>query len=181
MDAEDEPSGSGMLTGMKLILGLSVLVLVVIAWRMFHRPSPQSSVVPAATVPAATVPSATVPQSVSAVPKPSPEMSTLPTAAVVPSQTTGRAAGAKTQWRVIAFTYNHEDQAKGKVAQIAEKNPDLQPEVFRPNDHAPYLVTIGGVMSREDAFALANKARSEGVAPDVYAQNYRPSPTSAAK
>jgi hypothetical protein len=184
VELEDESSGSGMWTGLKLILGLSVLVLVVIAWHMFHHPSPESTAAlatpaPAATVPSATVPAATAPQPVPAVPKPSPEVGTA--AAVVPSQTAAAVRGGRTQWRVIAFTYNHEDQAKGKVAQIAVKHPDLQPEVFRPNDHAPYLVTIGGVMSREDAFALANKARDEGVAHDVYAQNYRPLPVSADK
>ena len=175
IDAEDEPSGSGTWTGMKLVLGLSVLVLVVIAWHMFHRPSPpQSTAAPVTPMTTATVPATTVPQPASVASKPSAEVSTTPIAAVVPSETTGKAASGRTQWRVIAFTYNHEDQADGKVAQLAEKHPELQAEVFRPNDHAPYLVTIGGVMSREDAFALANKARTEGVAPDVYAQNYRP-------
>jgi eukaryotic-like serine/threonine-protein kinase len=49
----------------------------------------------------------------------------------------------------------------------------LRPEVFTPNGRAPYLVTVGGVMSRDEAFAMARKARSEGLPRDSYAQNYR--------
>jgi len=78
----------------------------------------------------------------------------------------------RVQWRVVAFTYNHADQAQKKVATIAQKNADLQPEVFTPTGRAPYLVTVGGVMSRDQAFAFAQKVRSLGLPHDTYAQNY---------
>jgi eukaryotic-like serine/threonine-protein kinase len=58
------------------------------------------------------------------------------------------------------------------VASIAQKHSELRPEVFTPNGHAPYLVTVGGAMSRDDAFAMARKARDEGLPRDSYAQNY---------
>ena len=65
------------------------------------------------------------------------------------------------QWRVVAFTYNHEDQAQAKAARVREQHPELRPEVFTPSGSAPYLVTIGGAMGRDDAYALAQKARAE--------------------
>jgi hypothetical protein len=74
---------------------------------------------------------------------------------------------------VIAYTYNHEAQAKEKVGQIAGKHPELRPEVFTPTGHAPYLVALGGPMSREEAFAFAGKAKRAGLPRDLYAQNYR--------
>jgi hypothetical protein len=77
------------------------------------------------------------------------------------------------RWRVIAFTYSQEEQARQKAAAIAQEHPDLSPTVFRPNDHSPYLVTLGGPMSREDAFAFSGKAKREGMPKDTYAQNYR--------
>jgi len=77
------------------------------------------------------------------------------------------------QWRVIAYTYNHEAQAKEKVGQIAGKHPELRPEVFTPNGRAPYLVALGGPMSRNEAFAFAGKAKRAGLPRDLYAQNYR--------
>lgn len=175
--AEDESSGSGMWTGLKVVLGLSVVVLLLVAWRMFHsRPAEQNNAAQVASAPAAVVPE----NPPVAAPKPSPVVDTAPAsvAAVTPSQTAATVKGGRTQWRVIAFTYNHEDQAKTKAARVAEKHPDLQADVFSPSGHAPYLVTIGGVMNREDAFALARKARSEGLAQDVYAQNYRGGATS---
>src|SRR5258707_410807 len=41
------------------------------------------------------------------------------------------AAGAGT-WRVVAFTYNHQDQADHKAYTINDKHPDLQASVFSP-------------------------------------------------
>jgi len=76
-------------------------------------------------------------------------------------------------WRVIAFTYSREDQAQQKVAEIAQSHPDLNPTVFAPNGHGPFLVTLGGPMSMEDAFAFSGKAKREGMPKDTYAQNYR--------
>ena len=82
------------------------------------------------------------------------------------------AAGVHSQWRVVAYTFNHEDQAQHKSVTIATRYPELHPEVFTPTGQAPYLVTIGGAMSRDEAFALAAKARKEGLPGDTYAQNY---------
>lgn len=86
------------------------------------------------------------------------------------------AAGAPnqaTQWRVVAFTYNREDQAAQKAHAIAAKHPNLKPEVFSTTGRAPYLVTLGGWMTREQAAAVRSRGRSEGLPRDVYAQNYR--------
>ena len=83
-----------------------------------------------------------------------------------------RAAGGRTQWRVIVYTYDRENEAQKKSATIAQKHPDLRPAVFSPTGRAPYLVTIGGVMSRDEAFALARKSRGAGLPRDTYAQNY---------
>ena len=93
-------------------------------------------------------------------------------AAMHPARYSVRGAQARTQWRVIAYTYNRRDQAQKKAATIASKNPDLRPEVFTPTGRAPYLVTVGGVMSKDDAFAFARKMRSRGLPRDTYAQNY---------
>ena len=89
-----------------------------------------------------------------------------------PARYPTRGAQSRTQWRVIAYTYNHRDQAQKKVATITGKYPDLHPEVFTPTGRAPYLVTLGGVMSKDDAFAFARKARSRGLPRDTYAENY---------
>jgi len=85
------------------------------------------------------------------------------------------ASDSRGHWRVIAFTYSREDQAQQKAAEIAQSHPDLSPTVFRPNGRGPFLVTLGGAMSREEAFAFSGKAKREGMPKDVYAQNYRSS------
>jgi hypothetical protein len=73
---------------------------------------------------------------------------------------------------VVAFTYNREDQARKKSSSLAQKHAELRPEVFSPKGRAPWLVTIGGPMERDDAYALARKARALGMPRDTYAQNY---------
>ena len=44
--------------------------------------------------------------------------------------------------------------------------------VFSPTGRAPYLVTVGGSMSHDQAEAFRNKARNEGLPRDTYMQNY---------
>lgn len=80
--------------------------------------------------------------------------------------------GTRTQWRVIAFTYNRKEDAQKKADTIAQKHPDLQAAVFSPKGRAPYLVSIGGVMNKDAAFALAHRSRGMGLPRDTYAQNY---------
>jgi eukaryotic-like serine/threonine-protein kinase len=87
--------------------------------------------------------------------------------------TAQRSESGHGNWRVVAFTYNREDQARQKAAEIAQSHPDLNPGVFTPNGHAPFLVILGEPMSKQDAFALSGKAKREGLPRDIYAQNYR--------
>jgi hypothetical protein len=72
----------------------------------------------------------------------------------------------------VAYTFNRENQAKQRADSLAKRDPSLNPEVFTPNGRAPYLVTVGGPMTREQAEAFKKKARSAGLPRDLYAQNY---------
>lgn len=74
---------------------------------------------------------------------------------------------------MIVYTYNSDDIAQQKAAEIAQSHPDLSPTVFTLSGHAPFLVTLGGAMSQQEAFALSGKAKREGMPRDTYAQNYR--------
>ncbi|MFT4114971.1 hypothetical protein, partial [Silvibacterium sp.] len=83
------------------------------------------------------------------------------------------AADARPGWRVIAYTYNHEDQAQHKAETVGREHPELHPHVFTPTGGAPYLVELGDVMPRDQAFALAGLAHRDGLPHDVFARNYR--------
>jgi hypothetical protein len=77
------------------------------------------------------------------------------------------------KWRVVAFTYNYQDQADHKARTINEGHPDLQASVFSPKGSgAPYLVTLGAATDKVSAFRLRDKAVTEGLPKDTYAQNY---------
>jgi eukaryotic-like serine/threonine-protein kinase len=157
---EEEPQGFNL---RKIAYGVGALLIVFLIWFFAHgRSGHESGAAPETAAPAV------VAQGSDAAPGAAPAA-----AANVPAPQTHAPVGNKRdQWRVVAYTYNHESQAQQKVASIAQKHSELRPEVFTPNGHAPYLVTVGGAMSRDEALAMARKARDEGLPRDSYAQNY---------
>ncbi|HTX74627.1 MAG TPA: hypothetical protein VMD29_00385 [Terracidiphilus sp.] len=135
------------------------LAVVLFGWFLIHRWSGGQA-------------AATAQPAAAALPAPpSPAPSALPQASQH-AQAGHPGAQARTEWRVVAFTYNRENQAQKKASSLAQKYPALQPEVFSPNGRAPWLVTLGGALEHDAAYALARKARSLGLPRDTYAQNY---------
>ena len=142
--------------------GVAALVLLLCAWAVVHawgRHQEKSAVsqgvaqpMTPAVQPSAATPSVVVPEA----PR-----------AIAPA-----VAEAHAGWRVIAFTYNRRVDAEKKVSDLRRTHPELSPEVFSAKGHAPYLVSVGGVMSREAAYALARRSRALGLPRDMYAQNY---------
>jgi eukaryotic-like serine/threonine-protein kinase len=151
------------------IAGAVVLVLLLFFfWRMMR--SERSGGADAASKPITTLAAPGPGEGPAAATAPVPTTAGKPTGAVGP---TGRAPTAgRTQWRVVAYTFNRESQAQQKADSLKKRNPSLAPEVFTPNGGAPYLVTVGGPMTREQAEAFKKKAISAGLPNDVYAQNY---------
>ncbi len=178
---EEEPRG---IEKRRLVIGVGAMLLLLLIWFFVHgRAAKSNGTVQTVAPPVVAQGSdAAATQGVAAQ---APEASPAPVAASAPpaasepasvpsapeTTTTGDARG---QWRVVAYTYNREAQAQQKAASVAAKHPELKPEVFTPNGHAPFLVAVGGTMSRDEAFALVKKAKREGLLPhDSYAQNYR--------
>jgi hypothetical protein len=168
----EEPRG---IEGRRLAIGVGAILLLAVVALFVHGRAKSGAVQANASVPAiateggASTPAPALdtpaPDSVAAVPAVAKPEASVPAAAV--------ATNVAGQWRVVAFTYNGEKLAQQKAASVAAKHPDLRPEVFTPSGHAPYLVTVGGTMSRDEAFALVKKGRAEGLPRDSYAQNYR--------
>jgi hypothetical protein len=171
---EEEPRGLEL---KKIAYGVGALLLVLLLiWFFVHgrasssssRGAVQSAAAPAVVAQGDAGTAGSAPSAAS----PNPAVDPNPAANVPTVQRQAAVGNGRDQWRVVAFTYNHESQAQQKAAAIAQKHSELRPEVFTPNGRAPYLVTVGGAMSRDEAFALARKARSEGLPRDLYAQNY---------
>lgn len=155
--------------------GVGILLLVLLGWYFVHsRTASSKSVAPEA---AATAPIA--PTTAPVIPKSSAARGASSNAAPHAAAKTPVAVGLNAsdpgsgKWRVIAFTYDRQELAQQKVASITQNNPDLNPSVFTPNGHGPFLVTLGGQMSKQEAFAFSGKAKREGMPKDTYAQNYR--------
>ncbi len=183
VDSDGEPKRNGLLVAISV--GVLLLVLLGIYFFRAARAGQGRSVVQD-TPSAVTVPqqsSENRPPARDAASAPVPEAPPKPSAtsansrAATPREgrvvTAAEGASESGQWRVVAFTYNRESQAAQKAEAIAARHPGLRPEVFSATGRAPYLVTLGGWMSADQAAALRRKARSQGLARDVYAQNYR--------
>jgi eukaryotic-like serine/threonine-protein kinase len=165
VSVKEESAVPGGRSGMKIAIAVAALLVIWLGWHLLHgRSGGQSSAPQAASRPAPIVDTAAR--------KPVVENAPTNAAASVPPVQEG-VTGGRDQWRVVAFTYNHEGQAQDKAKTIGQSHSDLKPEVFTPNGRAPYLVTLGGPMSRDQAFALSGKAKREGLPRDIYAQNYR--------
>jgi hypothetical protein len=178
---EQEPNR----TKMWAAIAAAVLVLLILGWRMMRsEPANATGAKPVSTLAdpsaATSTPAIAKPTAnrysngkASAV-RPAPSTSASATVArnTTPAPVVTGGAGAKTIWRVVAYTYNRQDQAQQKADSIKSQHPGLTPEVFSPSGRAPYLVTVGGPMSHDAAESFRNKARSQGLPHDVYAQNY---------
>jgi hypothetical protein len=146
------------IAGIVAVLILLFTWVIAHAWNAHrHEPTQTAAVSPSAAQPATQIPASPAPQ---------------PIAADLPRVSLPASAGARANWRVIAFTYNRRTDAENKVSGIARSHPELQPAVFTPSGRAPYLVSIGGVMDRDAAYALARRSRSQGLPRDSYARNY---------
>jgi serine/threonine protein kinase len=77
-------------------------------------------------------------------------------------------------WRVIVFTYAREPDAEKRAQSLNERHPNLDAKVFSPNGQgSPYLVTVGGNMTREEAARLRQRVVGLGLPRDSYIQNYK--------
>ncbi|MBS1821599.1 MAG: hypothetical protein JST61_06450 [Acidobacteria bacterium] len=161
----------------------AIVLLLAIGWRLMRSGPAADAAKPVSTPGAANAKSnaIAVPATVTAEAKPSaaklagkgaPPRQAAPSSAPVARATSPATVEGRTQWRVVAFTYNRQDQAQHKADTIAREHPSLNPEVFTPTGHAPYLVTVGGAMGREQAEAFKQKARGQGLPRDIYTQNY---------
>ena len=134
----------------------AIVMLTIILWNTaFSRR-------PAADTHAAVAES--VPRAVSAQPLQNPTASTTPSNLFTSSEQAG--------WRVIAYTYNYEQQARAKAQKIRQRYAALEPQVFSPTGHAPYFVALGGPSDAASAVALRNRARRAGLPKDTYARNF---------
>ena len=92
---------------------------------------------------------------------------TTPAATAVP------APAGRPLWRVIAYAYTSSPPAEKKAADINQKRPDLQAQVFHPAGRkSMYLVALGGRMTRSEALKLRRRARAEGLPRDIYIQSF---------
>lgn len=177
-----------------MYVAAAALVVVLLIWVLRSKPSRTANAVPAAATPATqtTAPAVSTPanNSTAANSKAWPTRTLEPdksgagtTSARLPAvlgkpSSASKPAGAVSSaavWRVVVYTFNRQEDAEKKVRTINSKHPRLEAQVFSPSGHSsPYLVTVGGRMTREDAARFRRGAVGSGLPRDSYIQNYKP-------
>lgn len=170
------------------IAAIAIMLLVLLGMYFAFRRPPASTQVTGEAHPAATAN-----EPAAAAPTPNPDAvpakqaASAMGAAAPPHETTHPArssaallppavpdsTGERTAWHVIVYTYTRQDAAQHKAEELAQRYPQLEPQVFSPHGRAPYFVALGGAMDRDAAMARRDAARKAGLPPDTYAQNYR--------
>src|SRR3984885_6717870 len=140
-------------------------------------PNPRQAA-PAAVPPAATPTgdAAATPETAKSAPRPEARTEARAAARPAPTNPATDAAptsGERSVWHVVAYTYLYESAAQRKATELAAQYPKLEPQVFSPTGHAPFLVTLGGGTNRQEAFARRDAARTAGMPSDTYAMNFR--------
>ena len=159
------------------ILAAMAVVAVVVVIMLVHFSGGSSASNPPAPAPVVSQPSPKV--VVRTPPAPSSTRPAPARPAVVPAQpaiartTSVPLSAMQAGWYVIAYTFNRADQAAIRVAAIAKKDPSLQPKIVTPGGHSPYLIALGGPMTRPQAEALLKRARESGLPRDTFVRNYK--------
>ncbi len=133
----------------------------------------KASYTPATYTPAgATAPKAVstdAPSTHAAIAKPSAALSA--TAKPIGVQPNSGAASATGAWRVIAYTYNRQDQAESRAKALQQQHAALDPQVFSPRSGV-YLVALGSGTDSHNAAKLRAQAIHEGLPADTFIRNF---------
>ena len=140
------------------VIAAAVVLALATIWILYgwlHRATP---VKPAVAVQAQQAPAAGTPAT--SIAKPAAAQSIL------------NGAAADRVWRVVVYTYRHRSQAQHKAGVIEQRYPQLHADAYAARGGA-FLVTVGGAMTREEAFAERERVVRMGLPHDAYAQNFR--------
>jgi serine/threonine protein kinase len=154
---------------------LSVAGLSVVAVALWPSGQSRTPAAPATPVPVASRPAPPAQGAVTEAPvvqKPSPY---TPPSSAPPAARPAVDSAARQErpyWRLIVYTFSDREHAAQRVAALNKQHPAFKAAVFTPSGSAPYLVALGGRMSREDAAQLRARARGQGLPRDSYIQNY---------
>ena len=155
--------------------GVALVVLALLAW-LFLRPHSAPAPTPETTPQAAAAAPPVVVPAPPAKPPAAPSHADVGRPAKTPPAVaagTTRAVTGHSIWRVIAYTYRNEKPAQEMVEKLKAQHPNLNVAVFSlGSGKSPYLISLGGAMTHEDALKMLDKARAMGLPADTFVRNF---------
>ena len=166
------------------VTGALIIVLVILYLRAGEHPSstPGLAAATVATRPPVATPGTAWPTKTLGPNTPATRTAAIPIGTPkAPSATAGKGSGATAaagnnpaDWRVVLFTFNRKQDADTRAAALVAQHPDLDARVFSPTgDTGPYLVVVGGPVTRAEAMRVRQQALRSGMPRDTYIQNFR--------
>ena len=153
-------------------IAIAAAILLAIFLRAFHGGSTRSAPSAPAVAQVQTAQPALRKTAAPAAAVPSQPATAIQTeAATSRSGVAGVEARLQPGWYVIAYTFNHEQQALQRAEAIVQRYPGLHPQVIAPHGRT-FLIALGGAMSRDQAESLRNMARRDGMPRDTFVRNY---------
>ncbi len=136
-----------------------------------ERPHPSPST-PAARTQTVTPPNGSSTAAVASTQPESGSSATRKSPAAASSSASSTAFSPANSWRVVVFTFSRKQEAESRARNLSTRHPGFNPEVYLPDAKGPYLIVLGGPMSRDEANRLRQKARAAGFPRDAYVQNF---------
>jgi hypothetical protein len=84
----------------------------------------------------------------------------------------GPAVNPNNNWRVVLYSYKYKKEADRRIVLLKRDHPDLDARLFVPVKKWPFMVVMGGPMSKESADELKKRALAEGMPRAIYVQRF---------
>lgn len=152
---------------------VGIVLVLILGWLLLRHKSSRAPRSASVIPPSAAAPATSLAPTRRSAPSTAARVQPQPQAEQHTEASAGAAVPRRSVWRVVVYTYRHQDQAQQKADEINHDHPGLNAAAYSPRGDANhFLVVLGGAMDQKQAFAMRDKAISEGLAGDSYVQNF---------
>jgi eukaryotic-like serine/threonine-protein kinase len=95
-----------------------------------------------------------------------------PTATIPPAAASAASANSNDNWRLVLYSYKYKQDAERRIVLLKRAHPTMDARLFVPVKKWPFMVVIGGPMSKDNADDLKKQAIAQGMPRAIYVQRF---------